>query len=147
VTEARLARVLLLFWALYFTVVTLSNLTELLKALHVLPSTWFWVSGNLGFIASGTAKLGAPLWLNRVLLAGVIAWETAAAALFWRAFGRPRDEAALVPPFVVSLALWAIFVVLDEVLLIFETGAEATHVRLFTAELLTLIAIRLLPSR
>lgn len=141
-----LARILLLFWALYFTVVALSNLTELLKATHLLPSTWFWVSGNLGFMASGTAKLGAPLWLNRVLLAGVIAWETAAAALFWRALGRPREEAALIPPFVVSLALWAIFVVLDEVLLIFETGAEATHLRLFTAELLTLIALRLLRS-
>jgi hypothetical protein len=144
---AALARLLLLFWALYFTVVALSNLTDLLEAIHLLPSTWFWVSGNLGFIASGTVKLGAPSWLNGILLAGVIAWEAAAAALFWRALGRPRDEAAVVPPFVVSLALWAIFIVLDEVLLIFATGAEATHLRLFTAELLTLIALRLLLPR
>ena len=98
-------------------------------------------------MAVGTGKLGAPAWLNRVLLAGVIVWETAAAVLFWRAFARPRDEAVLAPPFVVSLALWAIFTVLDEVILIFETGAEATHLRLFTADLLTLIAIRLFSSR
>jgi hypothetical protein len=39
---------------------------------------------------------------------------------------------------VVSVALWTTFVVLDEVLLIFETGVEATHGRLLIAELVTL---------
>jgi hypothetical protein len=39
---------------------------------------------------------------------------------------------------VVSVALWTTFVLLDEVLLIFETGVEAAHVRLLIAELVTL---------
>ena len=41
-----------------------------------------------------------------------------------------------------SLGLWATFILLDEVLLIFETGAEATHLRLLIAQLLTLVVVR-----
>ena len=44
--------------------------------------------------------------------------------------------------FVVSLSLWATFIVLDEILLIFETGAEATHLRLFIAEFLSLCVLQ-----
>jgi len=43
----------------------------------------------------------------------------------------------------VSLGLWAAFILLDEVLLIFGTGVEATHLRLLIAELLTLVLLRL----
>ena len=41
-----------------------------------------------------------------------------------------------------GLGLWAMFILLDEVLLIFETGAEATHLRLLIAQLLTLVLVR-----
>ena len=47
-----------------------------------------------------------------------------------------------IPAFVVSISLWATFILLDEVLLIFETGAEATHLRLLIAELLSLCLLR-----
>jgi hypothetical protein len=40
------------------------------------------------------------------------------------------------------ISLWATFILLDEVLLIFETGAEATHLRLLIAELLSLCLLR-----
>jgi hypothetical protein len=49
----------------------------------------------------------------------------------------------LGPAFVVSLSLWASFILLDEALLIFETGVEATHFRLLIAELLTLVLVRI----
>jgi len=131
------------FWCLYFAVVTLSNLTDLLVSLHVLPAGWRWVSGNLSFIAASTGKLGVPAWINPILLAGVIAWETLAAALFgWAALEPTARRRA--PAFLVSLALWGVFILLDEILLIFETGVEATHFRLFSAELLTLVVFLLL---
>jgi len=133
---------LLGFWALYFAVVTLSNLTDLLRALHVLPAGWRWVSGNLAFIAASTGKFGIPAWASAVLLAGVIGWETVAAVLFWRAAREPGGRWP-GPAFVVSLSLWGTFIVLDEILLIFETGAEATHLRLAIATLLTLVVLRL----
>jgi hypothetical protein len=43
---------------------------------------------------------------------------------------------------VVSLSLWGTFILLDELLLIFETGVEATHFRIMIAQLLTLILLR-----
>ena len=132
---------LLGFWALYFSIVALSNLTDLLGSVHLLPAGWRWVSGNLAFIAASTGKFGVPPWLNPVLLAGVVAWEALAAVLFWRAAREPGGR-WLGPAFVAGLGLWATFILLDEVLLIFETGAEATHLRLLIAQLLTLILVR-----
>ena len=132
---------LLGFWALYFATVALSNLTDLLRTLHALPAGWSWVSGNLAFITMATGKFGVPGWANPVLLAGVIAWELVAAVLFWRAARNPGGQ-CLGPAFVVSLGLWTTFILLDEVLLIFETGAEATHLRLLIAQLLTLLVVR-----
>jgi hypothetical protein len=92
-------------------------------------------------MATGTSKFGVPAWANQILLAGVIAWEGVAAVLFWRA-ARRGDPRALGPPFAVGIGLWAVFVLLDELLLIFETGAEATHLRLLIAQLLTLVVLR-----
>jgi hypothetical protein len=140
--SGRLASGLLGFWALYFTVVALSNLADLLRAVSILPPGWPWVSGNLAFIVSSTARLGGPTWMGPGLLAGVVAWQALAAVLFWRATRRNADDEALGPPFAVSLALWAVFILLDELLLIFETGVEATHLRLLIAELATLLVIR-----
>jgi hypothetical protein len=131
---------LLGFWALYFALVTLSNLTDLLRALGALPAGWRWVSGNLAFIADSTGKFGVPAWVNPVLLAGVIGWETLAAVLFWRAAREPGGR-WLGPAFVVSLSLWGTFILLDEILLIYETGVEATHLRLLIAQLLTLLVL------
>ncbi len=132
---------LLGFWSLYFAIVALSNLTDFLVHLHLFPAGWRWVSGNLAFIAASTRTFGVPAWVNPILLAGVIGWETLAAVLFWRAAREPGGR-WLGPAFVVSLSLWGAFILLDEILLIFETGVEATHLRLLVAELLTLVLLR-----
>jgi hypothetical protein len=137
----RLGMGLLGFWALYFAIVALSNLTDLLRSVNVLPAGWHWVSENLAFMTSATSKFGVPYWVNPILLAGVIAWQGLAAMLFWRS--ARSGGAALGPPFTVGVALWAVFILLDELLLIFETGAEATHLRLLIAQLLTLVFLRL----
>jgi hypothetical protein len=133
---------LLGFWSLYFAIVALSHLADLLRSLHLLPADWAWISGNLAFIATSTAKIGVPAGLSPVLLAGVIIWQIVASLLFWRALRR-GDRASLGPAFVVSLAHWATFILLDEILLIFETGAKATHLRLFIAELASLCVLQL----
>jgi hypothetical protein len=69
-----------------------------------------------------------------------------AAVLFWRAAREP-DGRWLGPAFGMGLGLWATFILLDEVLLIYGTGAEATHLRLLIAQLLTLILVRPRGSR
>lgn len=147
-SRTQLVRGPLLFWTLYFTVVALSNLTDLLRHLGALPPRWSWVSGNLGFVASSIGRVGVSAGAAAPLLAGVIVWAALAALLFGHATARPWDDTRRGRAFALSLALWGAFIVLDEVLIIFETGAEATHVRLFTAELATLAVIHLLgPSK
>ena len=135
----RLGPLLLGFWALYFAIVALSNLADLCQSLHLLPAGWRWVSGNLAFIRASTGRL--PPWTSQTLLAGVVAWQALAAALFWRAALDPAGR-WLGPAFVVSVSLWATFILLDEILLIFETGVEATHFRIMIAQFLTLILLR-----
>ena len=78
-----------------------------------------------------------------MLLAGVVAWE-ALAAVALLAGGPGAGRTVARPGLRREASLWATFILLDEMLLIFETGAEATHLRLLIAQLLTLI---LAPAR
>jgi hypothetical protein len=144
-----LKQALLLFWSAWFTVVFASNLADAAKAAGLLPDTWAFASGNYRFLTETTARYGTPDWVNGLLFAGVIAWEGAAAVLFWLAWlwfrGRGAGSRWLYAAFTAGLLLWAAFLVADEVCIAYPV--EGTHLRLFTAQLATLLAIELLPDR
>jgi len=146
-----LKRALLLFWAAWMTIVTATNLCDALKELGWLGPSWVFASGNFAFMASTTARYGTPGWVNAILFLGVILWEGLAAALFWAAWWDSRQPAAsryVYPAFVVGLMLWAAFLLADEVLIIYAVAvsAQATHLRLFIGQLVTLLAVVLLPD-
>ena len=145
-----LKRGILLFWALYFTIVLASNLADALQALGALPDSFPFVSGNYGFIARVTGIYGTPAIVNAVLYLGVLVWEAVAAALFWQAlrrWGSASGLEAVDRAFTVSAGLWAAFVLMDELFIAYEIpGLEATHVRLFVASLVSLLAVHLLPD-
>jgi hypothetical protein len=139
---------LLLFWAVWLTVVFLSNLADAGKGLGLLGESWAFASGNWRLVLETTARYGTPAAVNAVLFAGVILWEGAAAVLFWRAGWRFRDRSsarkAVYVAFTTSLLLWGGFLVADEVLVAYPV--EGTHLRLFVAHLVTLLAVELLPE-
>jgi len=143
-----LKRGLLVFWAEWLSLVFATNALDGARALSVLGESWAFASGNYAFLARTTARYGTPVWLNAVLFAGVIAWEGLAAGLLWRAWwayrGRGTGRAALYAAFAAGLSLWAAFVMADEAFIAYEV--EATHWRLFTAQLATLLAVELLPE-
>jgi hypothetical protein len=143
-----LKRLLLLFWAVWFTVVFLSNLADAGKGLGLLAESWAFASGNLKFIKETTGRYGTPDWMNGVLFAGVILWEGIAAVLFWRAGWNYRSRVSggnvVYLAFSTSLLLWAAFLVADEVFIAYAVAG--THVRLFIAHLVTLLAVELLPE-
>jgi hypothetical protein len=143
-----LKRGLLLFWALWLSLVFATNLLDAAKALGVLADSWTFASGNYAFLAQTAARHGTPAWLNAVLFAGVIAWEGIAAALSWRAWHAFRGEGvgspAVYAASAAGLSLWAAFVLADEVFIAY--AVEATHWRLFIAQLATLLAVELLPE-
>ena len=143
-----LKRLLLLFWAVWLTVVFATNLADGLKALGLLSEGWAFASGNFQLITETTARYGTPAAVNGVLFAGVIGWEAVAAGLFWRAGasyrGRVTSRSAVYAAFTVSLLLWAGFLLADELFIAY--AAAGTHLRLFVAHLVTLVAVELLPE-
>jgi hypothetical protein len=142
-----LKRSLLFFWAIWLTVVFLSNLADAGKEAGLIGESWTFASGNWKSIQETTARYGTPDFLNAFLFAGVILWEGLATVLFWWAFWTFRSKSGrtiLYYAFMVSLLLWASFMVSDEVFIAY--AVEATHQRLFIAFLVTLLAIELLPE-
>lgn len=143
-----LKRLLLLFWAIWLTVVLLSNLADAGQALGVVGPSWMFASGNFKAIKVTTVRYGiADLW-NTFLFAGVIFWEAIAVVLFWRALfsyqGKKSGRSALYLAFTTTLSLWAAFLIVDEIFIAYPM--EAAHFRLFCSQLLTLLAIELLPD-
>ncbi len=143
-----LKRSLLIFWAVWLSVVFLSNLAEAGKVAGLLGESWAFASGNFTYIEVTTARSGIPDWVYVRLFAGVVVWEGVATLLFWwtvRKFrGRKSGRKILYLAFTTSLLLWGAFVIADEVLLAYPL--ESTHLRLLIAHLVTLLAIELLPE-
>jgi hypothetical protein len=149
VTAVFLKRALLALWAVWLTVVLTTNVLDGLKALGLLAASWPMASGNYAFLSATTARYNFPAWLNVALFLGAIAWEGASAALFWLAWWtlrRPADAGRgwRYAAFASGLSLWLAFAIADEVFITYEV--EATHLRLFMAQLLTLLAVELLPE-
>lgn len=144
----RLKRLLLFFWAAWLSVVFLSNAADAAKSLGWLRAEWAFSSGNFKLIQETTARYGTPDFVNAALFAGVILWEGLAAVLFWRAGVRFRGKQSRCTmwyaAFTTSLLLWGAFLVADEIFIAYSL--ESTHLRLFVAQLVTLLAVELLPE-
>lgn len=150
-TPLLVKRALLLFWALYFTIVFSSNLADAFQAMALLPETFPFVSGNYALVVRVTGIYNTPAGINVAFFLGLLLWQALAVGLFWRAFrsyGRRTDGWETVyRAFGTSIGLWASFVLMDELFIAYEIpGLEATHVRLLVASLVSLLAVQLLPD-
>jgi hypothetical protein len=144
--DRRVACVLCLAgWATYISLVTASNLTELMHSFGWV--SWTFRSGNLDFIGTATKIYVSSRAVNQVLLAGVIAWEGLSAVLFWRATvryasaqrdGLPAARAALV----LLGSLWFAFAIATELFVAYDRGInESSYWTLATAILATLVVL------
>ncbi len=139
------------FWAIWTGIVFSTNVFDGLKAADVLGDGWSYASGNWGYMLDVTSVHDTPTVVVGVLFVGVLVWEFAATVLFVRAYtvvDDIGDEAAGPNPvtvaFFISLALWAAFMLASEIFVAYE--AEATHRRIFTSQLLSLVALFCLPD-
>ncbi|WP_460957438.1 hypothetical protein [Spirosoma litoris] len=148
--DKRIRAGLLLFWALYFSIVFTSNSADALGALSLLSPNWHFVSGNFGLIQRVVAMYEPPTWLAGFLFAGVIFWEAIGAILFWKAFRitlqlNQKLNVTMHAAFGITIGLWASFILADEIFLTYLFGGlSSTHFNLLLAELGTFILIRLL---
>lgn len=145
-----LKKVVLLYWALWLSAVFLLNVFDGLRVLGLLPRWWRLFSGNYALIVRTTRVYHCPGWLTAGLFVGVIAWQALAAVLLWRAVGVFQGVAvsgmeAVYAAFGVSLALWAAFTLVNEILVNYR--GVRVHMQIFATQLASLLAVGLLPDR
>ena len=138
---------LLFFWALWFSIVFLTNVFSAMKAAGRLPPSWKFASKNYGMVVKAVSLYGAAPWVPRLLFLGVVAWQLVAAALFWYALvssgaAGVLDMAAVNAACAAGILLWAAFMIADEVTL--KYAMEQPHELLFVAQLASLVVMHLL---
>ena len=144
-----LKRCLLGFWAVWFAIVACTNLVDALNAWGVLDPKWKLASKNWGALQEATARYDLSWRWTMGLFLCVIVWEGLAAFLYAGACvlyrgGEPNAGRVAYPAFFVGLMLWAGFMIADEICLTYTL--EATHMRLFIAQLATVLVVYLLPE-
>lgn len=136
---------LVLFWAMWLTLVATTNLFDALRHLGALPPHFSLASYNFELVQKTVGAHGVPASVAAFLFAGVVAWELLASVLFWRAWtamkgGQPGTAASVTQAFVVSLALWAAFLIATEATVNYTTAAS--HKDTLIAQLATLLVVR-----
>lgn len=136
---------LVLFWAIWLTLITLTNMTDALRHLGLLAEDISWASYNYSMVVQTLGKQGVPSSVAAILFTIIIAWEALASVLLWRAWQAMRRggeglSAEVTQAFVVSLALWAAFLIATEATVSYETAG--THKTTLIAQLATLLVLR-----
>ncbi len=145
--EARrtLGFVLLLVWAVYFTVIAAGNLSDLLWSFGWIDLDFR--SGNLHWVTVSTSIYFDSRAADQVLLAGAIAFEATGAVLLWRAFiawakGAPTAQAAARAGLIVATSLWFVFAIITELTVSYERGNnESDYWVICASSLASLIVI------
>ena len=133
-------RLLLGFWAMYFSLVALTNAVDLLDALSALHSR-FLDSTNYEFMRSIVKVYHLGPGPTKLLLAGALALELAGAALFWHAL-LARGSALLALCW--SAFVWLAFTFMTELFLAYT--AESTFRELLMLTIGTALVVTLLPD-
>lgn len=139
---------LLIFWACWFSLAFLSNFVDLLTATHVING-WRFHSGNYEALAQVLSIYHTPHLILLLLFSMNTGVQSISASLFiiaaicfWRGnYMWP----AIYLAFAISMGLWAIFLIMEEVFIAYKY--EPTHMNLLLFELISLLALRLLPHQ
>ena len=136
---------LVLFWAIWLTLVAVTNAFDTMKRLGALPADFTLASYNFDLVQKAVGVHGVPTIVAALLFAGVIGWELLASGLFWRAWlamqrGKPGTADEVTQAFAVSLALWAAFLIATEATVSYATAG--THKSTLIAQLASLLVIR-----
>lgn len=137
----------LLFWASWFFVAFLTNFFDFMYIWQWLPLNWHYRSGNYDLLKAATHMDQTSFFLNALFVCDIIVLGLSA-ILFFLAFiyfWLYKAWEFINAAFALSIALWGVFIAMEEIFLAY--GAEKTHIGLFVFELLTLMAIHLLPHR
>ena len=137
-----LKRLLLLFWAIYFSMVALTNLVNLLDSTGAIHWSFF-DSGNLGYMLSIVKIYHVGQTPAKLLLAGALVLEVAAVFMFALALllgDRERELRALC----YCAGVWVLFIVMTEFFVAYASEAPFRELLLLT--IATAIYVVLIPD-
>ena len=135
----RLLKCLLLgFWWMYFSMVALTNLVDLLGAVGATHWT-FLNSGNFGYLQSVVKVYAVAPTLTKGLLAGAFAIEAIGAVLFWRAL-RARTLNSALQALCYGTAVWLGFIFMTEFFVAYQAESVFRELLLLTIATATCIA-------
>ena len=140
---------LVFFWSMWQLIVFMTNLFEGLKVLRIVPPYWKFASQNYQAVAQATGAYKAPPWIPQLLFFAVLVWQLGTLMLFGRAVIPMLSHRTLLlgpstEAFAASFSLLAAFMIADEIFKQYDV--ERAHVLFFTAQLLTLLALHILPT-
>lgn len=139
---------LLLFWACWFAIASSTNIFDFLYTQNLLPANWAFKSNNFSALKQVFAIYDTNFYFLETLFAINTAVQISIAILFFISFFLYIKTRTLSPiinySFALSMLLWAIFLIMEEIYIAYSF--EATHRQLFTFELISLLALYLLPT-
>jgi hypothetical protein len=142
-----LKRLVLGFWAMFFSLVALTNLVDLLDELGAFD--WrFLDSGNYAYLRSVVKVYEIGPALTKVLLGGAFAIELVAAVLFWRALlalrGRGRGMREALAALCFGALVWIAFIFMTEFFTAYES--ESVFRELLTLTIAAALTVVLVPD-
>ncbi len=142
-TIVAVKRGLLLYWALWCTIVLATHVILELKELGLLRQF------DVPLVSSSAANFGVAAGERGAWRLGVITWEGAAALAFWIVFRRFRGRTSIHPgalaaPFILAFTLFGVFVVADRWFL--NVSSETTHLRILAALCISFLVVFYLPE-
>ncbi len=140
-----LKRLLLAFWAMYFSMVAVTNTIDLLDEIDALHWT-FLNSQNFDYMRSIVKVYDVGSLPTGLLLAGALAVEVVGAVLFWRALLRRSSDANAVALQAVSwsVLVWIAFTFMTELFVAYTS--ESPFRELLLLAIGTALVIVLVPD-
>lgn len=140
---------ILLFWALWFSFATTTNFIDLLNQFSLLSGNWKFISHNYSLVKGIMSIYVTPDYAITLSFILILIAEFTISCTFWLALFRfnaskPNTLPYLNTAFTLSIFLWVAFLVGEEIFIAY--AFEGTHLNLLVAELISLMAIRLLPE-
>ncbi|MBX3710205.1 MAG: hypothetical protein KIT56_09515 [Gammaproteobacteria bacterium] len=137
---------ILFFFFLWFSIAFSSNFIDFLNSLGI-TNEWRFHSGNYDAVKKTIQIYNAPQSILNFLFYSDILIQATSALLFFAAFlsfFRKRDAWRLInSAYGISMALWAIFLIIEEIFIAYSY--EAAHIRLLL-ELVSFLLLHLLPD-
>ena len=139
-------RLVLLFWTMYFTLVAVTNLVDLLGEFDIFQWT-FLNSGNFAFLESVVKVYAVSPDVTKLLLVSAWVIEVTGAVLFWRALlGFRRDGGRLRAMMALcwGTLVWTAFIFMTEFFVAYTV--EAPFRELLMIMIASTIAVAVIPD-